>query len=79
MQDRKGSDPGYWYLGPGTWHPCPIPTLQILTKHYPRAGRDIQLSYTEALRLRDPRCLRAPSDEDRGLSPLEEPTGPLEP
>jgi hypothetical protein len=23
-----------WYPGPGTWHPCPIPTFQILTKRY---------------------------------------------
>jgi hypothetical protein len=23
-----------WYPEPGTWHPCPIPTFQVLTKHY---------------------------------------------
>jgi uroporphyrinogen decarboxylase len=35
-----------WYPEPGTWHPCPIPTFQILTKHYPTA-------VSSRLRMRD--------------------------
>jgi len=31
MQDRNVRIRITWYPEPGTWHPCPIPTFQILT------------------------------------------------
>jgi len=30
--------PVTWYPEPGTWHPCIIPTSQILTRHYHPGG-----------------------------------------
>jgi len=52
-----------WYPEPGTWHPCPIPTFQILTKHYRKTCQALKKSkeswaMTQSQTGRDPTGVR---------------------